>query len=507
MALRDRLRGDLDAIVLKALRPEPERRYASVEAFRTDVLRYLKGLPVLAKADTLRYRLAKFVRRQRTLVASASVVLVALIAATLISVRSARSASAEAGRARRMVTFLQTVVGAGDASFYSVMRGSKDITLRELLDSTAARVPESFRDDPRTRADLYSALARSMRRFNRYELTLALLDSALALHEATVGALSNEVATDLTMKSFIDTDLSRETEAVALLRRALGIFRAVRSPSMADFTVTQTAMGELYLLTLGQPDSGLAMLRPALARELASASARPQLVGKIHQLIGVALSVKGDTIGGDSAFARSVRTLSADSLRESEQLSYALVNWGAIYSRRRRFADAIERTRHALRLIETAYGPTHLRTATVQSRLADEYMQLGMFTAARPVIDSALTAFRSLPTRNASEIADALRVRARVQLLAHEYAAASQSIAEARRILPELEEDRAEHDLDLQWVEARILEATGDTAAEHRVLQASVAFTRKHFGQDTERMRVALGKLLRFDSLQATKPH
>jgi serine/threonine protein kinase/TolB-like protein len=69
--LRQRLRGDLDTIVLTALRKEPERRYASVAHLSEDIRRYLDNLPVVARPDTLTYRAAKFVRRNRTSVITA----------------------------------------------------------------------------------------------------------------------------------------------------------------------------------------------------------------------------------------------------------------------------------------------------------------------------------------------------------------------------------------------------------------------------------------------------
>lgn len=77
--LRRRLRGDLDNIVLTALRKDPQRRYASVQQFSEDIRRHLKGLPVIARADTLGYRAAKFIRRHRIGVAAAAMVLITLI--------------------------------------------------------------------------------------------------------------------------------------------------------------------------------------------------------------------------------------------------------------------------------------------------------------------------------------------------------------------------------------------------------------------------------------------
>lgn len=73
------LSGDLDNIILKALRKEPLRRYASVEQFAEDIRRYLSDLPVIARPDTLRYRASKFIQRNKIAVVSASLVFLALI--------------------------------------------------------------------------------------------------------------------------------------------------------------------------------------------------------------------------------------------------------------------------------------------------------------------------------------------------------------------------------------------------------------------------------------------
>lgn len=78
-SLRRSLTGDLDNIVLKALRKEPERRYASVEQLSEDIRRHLDGLPVLARRDTIAYRAAKFVRRNLPLVSGGALLILAIL--------------------------------------------------------------------------------------------------------------------------------------------------------------------------------------------------------------------------------------------------------------------------------------------------------------------------------------------------------------------------------------------------------------------------------------------
>jgi non-specific serine/threonine protein kinase/serine/threonine-protein kinase len=99
--LRRTLDGDVDNIVLKALRKEPSRRYASVEQFADDIRRYLDGLPVSARADTIFYRSGKFVRRHKVPVAAGALVVLSLLGGIFFTIRQARIAEAHRARAER----------------------------------------------------------------------------------------------------------------------------------------------------------------------------------------------------------------------------------------------------------------------------------------------------------------------------------------------------------------------------------------------------------------------
>jgi len=99
--LSAQLRGDLDNIILMALRKEPERRYGSVEQFAEDIRRHFENLPVSAHGDSLQYRARKFVTRHRAGISAAAVAGLALIMGTAVSLREAHVARAERARAER----------------------------------------------------------------------------------------------------------------------------------------------------------------------------------------------------------------------------------------------------------------------------------------------------------------------------------------------------------------------------------------------------------------------
>jgi len=125
------LRGDLDNIVLMALRKEPQRRYASVEQFSEDIRRYLEGLPVLAHQTTFSYRTSKFVRRHKLGIAAAGVILITIVSAFVATVWEARVARAAKARAERRFNDVRNLAMTYNFEFYD--------SIKDLPGSLAAR--------------------------------------------------------------------------------------------------------------------------------------------------------------------------------------------------------------------------------------------------------------------------------------------------------------------------------------------------------------------------------
>ena len=109
--LKKRIKGDIDNIVLKALRKEPERRYDSASQMLEDIRRYRKNLPVSARPEDSLYRSKKFIQRNRTIVASAATILVVLIASLIYSQNQARTAERERENAQQGFEIIQELSG------------------------------------------------------------------------------------------------------------------------------------------------------------------------------------------------------------------------------------------------------------------------------------------------------------------------------------------------------------------------------------------------------------
>ena len=157
-AARRGLRGDLDAILNKALKKYPLERYGSVEAFAADVQRYLRGEAVIARPDSAAYRLRKLAGRHRLALAVAGIVILTLSGATTVALIQAHEAGRQAARATATKEFLLSVFRANDPRVAAPKtRGS--VTARELLDVSAVRIERDFAAQPELQIELLGLVA------------------------------------------------------------------------------------------------------------------------------------------------------------------------------------------------------------------------------------------------------------------------------------------------------------------------------------------------------------
>ena len=233
--LRRRLQGDLDNIVLRAIRKEPHRRYTSAEQLADDIARHLADLPVRARPDTVRYRATKFVRRHRAAVAiGAAFVLFVVAAATALSVQAVALASErnraeaarqgaerEAARATAINDFLLRTLGAANP-----MTGTgRDVTLVAALNSAAIAAQHTFADQPEVEAGVLNVVGMTLVELGRYDEAAAPLERALTLRRVTLDAGHLDVAQSLESKATLLRWQGKFGEAEALYREALRITR------------------------------------------------------------------------------------------------------------------------------------------------------------------------------------------------------------------------------------------------------------------------------------------
>ena len=256
------LRGDLDAIVLKALRKEPARRYPSVSALLEDLARFRSGLPVQARPSGAGYRVRKFVRRNRTGVAAAAVAVSALLAATAFSAAQMRVARRErdfalqeAKRQEAMVE-VQTVLGSdsrGDDG--QPLSAVQRIQLGEQV------LVRKFAAEPWLITEGMTELA--MRLFEMGELEVQRDMLARAYARAVAASLPDQVAMIECRRAYSFVYDDHYDSARVALERAWTALAPAHAGAEHVESYCLNAAGQLQVAE-NRPDSGVVLLTRAL---------------------------------------------------------------------------------------------------------------------------------------------------------------------------------------------------------------------------------------------------
>lgn len=363
--LRRQLKGDLDNIVLMALRKEALRRYASVEQFSEDIRRHLDGLPVIAREDTFRYRTEKFIARNRLAVAAAAVfalLLAGFLTMTLVqSARVARErdrAERERVKAEKVSSFLVDLFKVSDPD---KARGAQ-ITAREVLDKGADKIRAELKDQPETQATLLHAVGEVYYSMGLYERSAALLEEAVQLRRQTLGNDHPDLARSLTALAQSAFDLGQNDRTETLTREALAIRRKAFGNEHREVAEN---INDLALLTKLKGDFAAAepLYREAIAvqRKL-SGNDSLDVATPLHNL-GVLLSDKKDFVGAEAAEREALEIRRKRLGPDAPDVAMTMHNLASMLRNKGDIAGAEQTLRDTLALRRKIYPEAHPQTA------------------------------------------------------------------------------------------------------------------------------------------------
>ena len=241
--LRHRLRGDLDNIVLMAMRKDPRRRYTSVAQFSEDIRRHLAGLPVIARKDTFSYRATKFLKRNRIGVAAAALIFLTLLGGVITTTVQARRAREQARaaqeqrdraqtaqrRAEKLNAFMQSIFSYANPAWFGRANGRKDVSVLEAMRDIEKHIDTDFGDEPDLRADVYQQIGDAYRTQGLFADAERNVRQALRLRLELYGEDNAKVAESMYILSGVRFQQGDIREQERLLTRALAIQR--RHPS------------------------------------------------------------------------------------------------------------------------------------------------------------------------------------------------------------------------------------------------------------------------------------
>jgi serine/threonine-protein kinase len=439
------LRGDLDLIVLTALRCDADRRYASVDALIEDIRRFRAGLPIRARRDSLRYRIGKFVTRHRIGVAIAATTLLAGLAVMNVALVQARRARHEAQRANSAAALAKQQAERAEAVKGFLLdtfriaepgktSGGYTLSVKDAVDIAARRLDAQFAKEPelgaefalvlgevyhelgdfdasitmleRARqsqaraadpgdgalADVNSELAKAQAGKGDYAAASATIGEAIRQDQRIDGRHSARTARDLAIAAEITMAQGDFKKADAWLREALEISRDVL-PDTSSGTTHILYDRALLLGSMGEPEAARNVMIEVLAR-----TQREHGRQSLDAAIAMAGLAEADAATNRLADAIPLQREGVAIQRQlfppSHPLVVAAICAQANFElRAHRYADAERDYRDALDLARRSLGENNPITATVIFSLAAARYAVGDFAGAATLDREAIAAF------------------------------------------------------------------------------------------------------------------
>ncbi|HEX2722863.1 MAG TPA: serine/threonine-protein kinase [Gemmatimonadaceae bacterium] len=386
------LKGDLDWIVMKALDPDRSRRYDTAIGFAADVERFLSHVPVIARPPTPMYRITKFVRRHRGVVAATTVTVLALITSAILATagllratRAERIAATEAASAKQVTDFL---VDLFRLTGPNAGRGNS-ITARELLEKGAEKSATDLARQPEVQSRMMHTIGTAFSALGIYDKARSQLERALEIRTRVLGQDDPAVAeTELalgtaTMKHGDPATAEQHFTRALLIREKLfkgddpRVARAVSGLASLRLNQGRAAEAEgLFKRVLAIDEKSLSANDTVIAGDLANLGIvyySQQRYPEAEQMLRRSLAIQESQLGPDHPTLASVMN-----------------NLGGVYSKQGRYSDALPLYERTRAIFERTLDPTHPNIAVILNNVAEVYWKVKRYSDAEPLFRRAL---------------------------------------------------------------------------------------------------------------------
>ena len=416
------LKGDLDNIILKSLKRDSERRYSSVEQFAEDIRRHLKGLPVLARQDTLFYRAEKFTRRNPLVVSAVAVAFLILIAGIAAVAWQVRIANAERAKAERRFNDVRRLANSFMFEINEEIEKSP-IKARELLVTRAIEYLDKLAAESEGDADLQSELATAYEKIGNVQSELfkpsaGKTSDALLSHQKSLeireklfaaepGNISRglDAARSLAGIGDIFSMIGRVAEAAESYREAIRLDEQLLALDRKNVAVRRVLAGNYArlgqaVLRSGSLDSALLHYNKSLEiyqdllAENPTDTSLQRSLSIIFSYIGYVKMEMGDTEQAVRFFSESLVSTEKYSIANADNqplrsdLGNAHLWLGVSLSETANIEKSIFHLRRAVE-IQTAIFESDKGNFGEQNALADSYLELGKALAIKAKTSNA----------------------------------------------------------------------------------------------------------------------
>ena len=352
------IEGDLDAIVARCLRPEPARRYASVDALRRDLDAHVRNEPVLAREGARLYVFTRFLRRH-WLPATALAALVIALAGAAVYAQIARARAESALRQADTIRgFLIDMFALNDPE----QRGGLPLSARELVDLGAKRAETALGDDPDTRIALLDVIGTLYDSLGESERSAAFFGTRLAEAEKqypatdprTIEARVDAAASAIELEDFARAgELLDQALAAAPVQRTET--RKLRASALTHRGTLESARGEFA--------RAIDTDRDAVALWRAATPAAPVELAEALTTLGIDIFHSGRTAEAEVPLREALAILEPAGNEATSELLFVREHLTSVLCGLARFDEARELASANVALVRTIYGPEHAKLA------------------------------------------------------------------------------------------------------------------------------------------------
>lgn len=366
------LRGDLDTVLLKALKKRPQERYATADALAEDLRSWLAHQPVRARPDSARYRALKYLRRNRLPIGVVGLVVLCLAGGLAAALWQAQKARQEAAKATAIQDYL---VGLFENNDIDQALRKRQQSVQQVLETSAETLATALPDQPQVREELQHLVGRLLHDLELSGPALAVRRERLRQLLAREAPAAERVKA---LRELAETEIQRgdHPAARATLGQVKPLCGSTGLAGTTDCLLVQVRLGEIEFAERRlQP--ALALIEPVAETLQRTAPGSLPLADALDTL-GMLRSLQArpdDALAAMQQANEIRRTVwGADSVRYAN----ARFRLGRLLWSERHLARAEAEFREALRIITAALGPEHVTTARVELNLGRLSLFLGL---------------------------------------------------------------------------------------------------------------------------------
>ncbi len=396
--LQRRLSGDLDNIVLKALKKDAGERYGTVEQFAEDLKRHLVGLPVSARRETLAYRMRKFVQRNKAGVAAAVAIAILLVSVAglaivfaVTTVRQNQQITQERDKARQVTAFLADLFKMSDPR----QAQGETVTAREMLDAGAERVEEELSDQPDVQAEMMGVMSQVYRSLGLFDPAEDLAREALRLRQDFFGQQHLDVALSMNDLGLVLRDKGNYAAAESLHQQALATQRSLLGNEHPEIARSLSNLGAVLGMR-GKPREAELFFREALAMQRKLLGNNHEDVPKSLTNLATALRNQANYEAAELLYREALEIRRKLLSAKHPDVAWTLTNLASLLTQQGNYDEAEPLFRDALAIQREVLDEEHPALALTLQSLASVLSGKGDYDEAEAFYREALTMQRHL---------------------------------------------------------------------------------------------------------------